>query len=286
MSYDADDNWYLSREELDSGGLRFSGIVPDEDEPDDELSGSGSTNWETMFDKEGAQLLITALSSPAEIRARLSQYVLEGEKDLIITRYSRRERLPAEFRAAAERADAIPILLKSFLKKVVRLFPDQSLLTEIMAFSSTLKHNHAKKTVFDRVGDVQAYLHSKADEQQGPGAHLDLPSALMGNVLSSCRLHLSLQDMFGASTTYWSVVWDSEVARSAQEAAQPTAGFIPVGKKRIKLWRVPKMKPITHFASPQSRGILNELSRLCAEVPVDEYRVLALQALHTAPEGP
>lgn len=285
MSFEIDRGGWTEDELAAGVHILASGLVRPENDDDDDYWDCGASNWEALFDEAGAELLIGALFTPAEVRARISQYVLEGERELIIKRYAHRERLPAEFTSAAGRSDAIPILIKSFLRKVLRVFPRQDLANEILALSSELHHNCEKKTVFDRVGVIQAYIHRKADETNGAGAHLDLPNGIIRHVLSSCRLHLSIQDMFGQSITYWSVVWDAEVARSQEEAANPKAGFIPVGKRRTKYWRVPQMKPLTHFSSRKCRGILNELAKLPLQMPVEEYRRCALQALHADPEA-
>lgn len=244
-----------------------------------------ASDWEALFDEAGAELVISSLSSTSDIRTRLSQYILEGEKKLIVERYANRERLPAEFRAAAERSDAIPILIKSFLRKILRLHPTQDIVREILALSSDLLRNCNQRTVYERVGDVQKYIHHKADEARHPGAHLDLPSEVMRHLLSSSRLHLSLQDMFGVSTAYWNAIWDAETSASVQEAVNPNLGFIPVGKRRVKLWRVPHMKPLTHFASRQSRAILKELGKLALDMPLEDYRRFALEALSVKEEA-
>lgn len=279
MSYEVDRGGWTEDELAAGVHILASGFVTPEFEEEDESWPPTAWDSEALFDAAGAELLVGALLLQTEIRKQLAHYVLEGEKHLIIERYARRERLPAEFTAAAARPDAIPILIKSFLKKVLRAYPSENLAKEIMAFSSALLLNEEQRTSFDRVGSVQAYIHAKADETQGPAAHLDLPSKLMKNLLSSCRLHLGLQDMFGAPPAYWNEIWDTEIARSEKEALQPKAGFIPIGKRRIQLWRVPQLKPLTHFACRQTRNVLNGLAKLPMELPVEEYRALALSTL-------
>jgi hypothetical protein len=235
--------------------------------------------WRELFDKEGAEVLVSTLASTAEIRTRLSQYLLEGEKERIVERYAHRERLPGELRAAAQRSDAIPILIKAILRKVLGINPTHEVVREILELSEALQLNRDSKTVYDRVGDIQAYIHRKADESHYPGTHLDLPKEGMRHLLSSCRLHLSLQDMFSIPTRYWEVIWDAETAAAAQEAANPSFGFIPIEGRRIRLWRVSQMKPLTHFASPQKRAVLSELWRLPLDMAVEAYRTCALAAL-------
>jgi len=290
MSFEVSrDGW--TEDEL-AAGVHFlaSGLIePDFEDDDDFFSQSEgewqATGWVVLFDKAGAEMVVSSLSSTFDVRTRLSQYVLEGEKKLIVDRYANRERLPAEFRAVAERSDAISILIKSFLRKVLGLNPTQGLESEILALNSALHCNYDRRTVYERVGAIQKYIHHKADEARRSRSHLDLPGKVMRYLLSTSRLHLSLQDMFGASTTYWSVIWDAEIAASAQEAVKPGFGFIPVGKVRFKLWRVPQMKPLTHFASRQSRAILKELGKLPLDMPLDDYRQSALEAMSVKEEA-
>lgn len=239
--------------------------------------------WLEPFDYEGAELLISSLSTTADIRMRMSQYILEGEREQIAYRYSLRERLPAEFLAAALRSDALPILIKSFLRKILKIYPTTEVNSEIMGLSEAIRRNGSRRTGYERVGDIQLYLHRKADEALGAGAHLDLPNKVVRHLLSSSRLHIGLQDMFAESTAYWATIWDAETAASISEAQSPNAGFIPDGKRRLRLWRVPQMKPITWYASSSARGVLHEIGRLSLETPVDDYRTFALAALRAEP---
>ena len=239
-----------------------------------------ASEWQALFDESGAELLVILLSTTSEVRMRLSQYILEVEKEQIVDRYSNRERLPAEFKAAALRSDAVPILIKSFLAKVLGVYPAPQVNNEILELSSATSRNGERRPAYDRVGDIQKYLHRKADEARGPGAHLDLPGKVMRHLLSSSRLHISLHDMFGSSTAYWETIWDAEMAASMREAATPRAGFIPVDKRRIRQWRVPQLKPLTHYATRRARSILRALSNISLELPLDEYRLFALAALN------
>lgn len=259
--------------------------------PDDHNVGYGTSppdatdeflpsEWRPAFDKAGAELLVSSLSTTSEVRMRLSQYILEVEKEQIVDRYSNRERLPAEFKAAALRSDAVPVLIKSFLTKVLGVYPAPEVHSEILELSSAASRNAGRRPAYDRVGDVQSYIHRKADETRGSGAHLGLPSKVMRHLLSSCRLHISLQDIFGSSSDYWETIWDAEMAASLRETSAPGAGFIPVDKRRIRQWRVPQLKPLTHYASLHARFILGLLSNISLELPLGEYRLFALAALN------
>lgn len=259
----------LTNWEYDNPGHEFESC----EEPSD-------FDWRDLFDHDGAALLISSISTAAEIRTRLSQYTLEREREQIAHRYSLRERLPAEFMAAALRSDALPILIKSFLGKVLNVYPAPKVNNEILELSADIRRNSDRRTAFERVGEIQKYLHRKTDEARGTGAHLDLPNKVMRHILSSSRLHIGLQDMFAVSTAYWTTIWDAETAASISEVASPNAGFIPDRKRRIRLWRVPQLKPITFYASRYARAVLQELGEISTNVSVDDYRTSALAALH------
>jgi hypothetical protein len=152
-----------------------------------------------------------------------------------------------------------------------------------MGISEAIRRNDNRRTAYERVGDIQQYLHRKADETRGAGARLDLPNKMVRHLLSSSRLHIGLRDMFSESTTYWETIWDAETAASISEAESPNAGFIPDRKRRIRLWRVPQMRPITWYASRSAREVLLELGKISLEAPVDDYRTFALAALRGEP---
>lgn len=248
----------------------LAGRAGDETSPDE---------WQPKFDEAGAQLLVSQLPTTSQIRIALCHYILESEKEQLVDRYARRERLPTEFKAAAMRPDALPVLIKSFLAKFLALYPSPGVHTEILDLSSRAIQNDMRRTAYDRVGDIQKYIHNKADALWGPDGHAELPSKAMQYLLSSCRLHISLQDLFGSSAAYWETIWDAEISASAQEAESPRAGFVPAGKRHIENWRVRHKQPLTHYATPKTRGVLRALGDISLELPLAEYRATALAAL-------
>lgn len=235
--------------------------------------------WEPVFDEAGAELLVSLLPTTLEVRMRVSQYILEAEKEQIVDGYAKRERLPAEFKAAALRADAVPVLIKSFLAKALGIYPNPEVNSEILDLSSATIRNEFRRPAYERVSDIQKYIHHKAEEARGSGAHLGLPNKFMRYLLSSCRLHLSLQDLFGPSTAYWETIWDAEISASSREVETPSSGFMPADKRRIDHWRAPHKKPLTHYARSRTRTILQSLSNISLERPLDEYRKAALAAV-------
>lgn len=236
-------------------------------------------------DQVTARILVSPLQSPDAVLSRLSQYVVDGEKDAIVARYAAREQLPGEFVAAAIRPDGAVILLKGGLKKLAEIYPSPEIVASIVELNDRLHRNADQRTVYARVGDVQCFFHAMA-HQDTPGSQLDLPNRLMRHVLSAMRLHLSLRGMLGDSPGYWETIWKAEIAAAGEEAENPGAGFIPIGKRRIRLWRVPQMRPLTHFASPTARAILETLHALPRDLPLPRYRDASIHALATVGTSP
>ena len=233
--------------------------------------------WAPNIETESLEILTSNTESAIELRAIISRFLIETERPHISLRYAKRERLPEEFRIAALRNDAAPILVKSYLRKILKIYPDDEVNSEIIKLTQGIYENLGNKTTFDRVGEIQSFIHSVADKTNGGGACLDLPSQSTRNLLSACRLHIGLKDSIDPGTKYWGRIWDAENSASEKEYKNPEAGFIPDRKKRIKWWRVPQMKPVSSYASSATRSILQRLAQLPYETDIQRYRSESLK---------
>ncbi|MGJ4727902.1 hypothetical protein [Luteimonas sp. SDU101] len=260
-------------------------LVYGRSDADGPRAGGAESPLYRSVDQVTARILVSPLQSQNAVLSRLSQYVVDGEKDAIVARYAAREELPGEFVSAAIRPDGAVILLKGGLRKLAEIYPSPEIVAGIVELNDRLHRNADQRTVYARVGGVQAFFHAMA-HQDAPGSQLDLPNRHMRHVLSAMRLHLSLRGMFGGSPGYWETIWKAEIAAAEEEVESPGAGFIPIGKRRIRLWRVPQMKPLSHFASPTARAILYALHAVPTSLPLPRYRDAAIQALATVGTSP
>lgn len=233
--------------------------------------------WSPNIETESLEILTYNIESPIVLRAIISRFLIEAERTNISFRYAKRERLHEEFRIAALRNDAVPILMKSYLRRILKIYPDDEVNLEIIKLTRDIYENLGNKTTFDRVGEIQGFIHSVADKTNGDGACLDLPILPTRNLLSACRLHIGLKDSIDPGTKYWGKIWDAENSASEKEYKNPGAGFIPDRKKRIKWWRVPQMKPVSSYASSATRSILQQLSQLPYETSIQRYRSESLK---------
>lgn len=255
--------------------------------PEDEFSDpSRNDEWRPSFNIENIEILVSGLNTPTEVRSRISQFLIENERDEISLRYAQKEGLPDEFRIASLRNDAIPILIKSYIRKILEVYPDEEVNSKIIKLTKEINENSNKRTPFERIKSIQEYIHNVADEYHGKGSHLDLPTKPTRNLLSACRLHIGLKESIAPGTIYWGGIWDSENNDSETEYNNPKAGFIPNNKKRMKWWRVPQMKPISNYASRETRMILKNLSEIPVAMDIDSYRQAAIDsALNPAPSN-
>lgn len=219
------------------------------------------------------------LTSNRAIRSRICVALARMSKDEIFGRYSARERLPGDFLYAAERSSGLSIILKDYISRTCtesHWYKSKYRADELI---SRLHKNVDLLTAYERVAQIQSFVHTETESALGTGAHHRLPRARTRWLLSASRLHLSWRDMTENSETYWNELWDKEVAAASEEMRSPAQGYIPINRKRIELWRVPHLKPLTEFSKRRFRARFEAISKVPVDLPVADFRVEALRSV-------
>ena len=113
----------------------------------------------------------------------------------MIKKYTEDEKLPKEYVNLVKEPKCIQILIKGFLKQKCKLDLTKELIEEIDELIQLIYINFNLDIVYDRVRDVQEFIHKKVRQKNGEDSHFDLDRQDMKNILSSVRLHLNIYDI-------------------------------------------------------------------------------------------
>lgn len=180
----------------------------------------------------------------------------------MIKKYTQDEKLPNEYVNLAKQPNCIRILIKGFLKQKCKLDLTKELIEEIDELIQLLYLNFNLDIVYDRVGSIQEYIHTKIQEKNGKNSHFNLDQQDMKNLLSTARLHLNIYDIKNKSidslidiirkTNYF-------IECEYNEPSEPK--YISSYSKFVPIWKAKKMKSLFNF-SYLDNSILKKLNIL------------------------
>jgi hypothetical protein len=220
--------------------------------------------------KEAAKV-VAGLRSNRDIKLTLIRRVHQDALDSAILRYMAKEALPDYYAGILKSSHCLDRLVEGIFHKVCKIPPAQSLTEQIANLSSSLRLNEGRLTVYDRVTQVQRFIHHTIDVQLGTGAARAVPLAPMKNALSAARLHLSILDVIDHRPGYLCYIDGLSKAAIQLEYDEPRPSTAPWGKRSSPRWRVRHLRPLSYYFSKDRRALLHALDNLDEQATTDQF---------------
>jgi hypothetical protein len=248
-----------------------------EDDPEGNINGINSGCW-----LKDAAKIIAGLKSRKQIKQRLVNKLMREETNYAISRYFYREGVPSDYWNIVESDDCIESMVKGIFYKVTGIKHSDKLDIEVLELCVAIKKNVSLLIVYDRVGLVQKFVHSKVDEFCGQGSHGDIPKNHMRNLLAVARLHLYLSDHQSKDHSYSLYMDELSKLASDLEYYNPKATVLPTGKRFIPKWRVRHLQPLSYFYTEIVRWKIDKIKTLDERLPLDVFGDAALKIYATS----
>jgi hypothetical protein len=225
--------------------------------------------------KEGTRL-IAGLSGKKQIKLALIHKIHQDGLNLGIVRYMAKENLPAYYAAILKSPQCIDRLVKGILCKVCHVSPSLALDKQISHLSSVMRSNQNFLSPYDRVTEIQKFIHRTADKYLGDGAANFIHTTPMKNALSAARLHLSIFDVMHHHPAYNTYLDDSAKAASRLEYDEPRPARMRQGKRYYSRWRVRHLQPFSYFYSKDRRSLIEAIMNIDENIASDKFTYKAL----------
>lgn len=219
---------------------------------------------------KSASKLIGGLARNHDIKHALLRKIHLDSLDLAIVRYMALEALPAYYAVLLKSPQCIERLIEGLFVKVCRIAPSPDLSDDILHLSSALRSNPLRHTAYERVGQMQRFIHDTIDRQFGNGAALALPVVPVKNALTAARLHLSIADA-NRSVEYIEQLDAASMRAMTAEYYEPQYFAAPQGKRAQARWRVRHMRPLSYYFPKDNRKLLTSLRTLDEQLPREQF---------------
>ena len=201
--------------------------------------------------------------------------LLEEEIDYIIKRYSKKESLPDIYHGLIRQKECLEILIKGMLGKVAKINITSSLEEEVRNVVATVLKNKGMCTPYQRVGEIQSFIHNKVDEIYGRGSCTNLPKQHMRNLLSAARLYLSIREISGGNALYLNYIMDKceaeaeEEEKRAEQYCSSDYVYLAAGKHYYPKWRVRHLRHVSYYSRESTRELISNI-REVSEAEIGE----------------
>lgn len=217
-----------------------------------------------------ASKLVGGLPRNHDIKLALLRQVHLDSLDVAIVRYMAREALPAYYAVLLKSPQCIERLIEGLFVKVCHIAPTPDLSDDILHLSNALRSNPLRQTAYERVGQMQRFIHDTIDRQFGDGAALALPVAPVKNALAAARLHLSIADA-NRPADYIEQLDAASARAMTVEYIEPQYFAAPQGKRARARWRVRHLRPLSYYFSQDRRNLLTSLRILDEQLPRGQF---------------
>lgn len=220
---------------------------------------------------KAAAKLVAGLSDKKKIKNTLIHRAHRDKLDSAILRYMAKEDLPGYYAGIVKSPDCVAKLIEGILYKVCKINPESKLSEQIRTLSDSLQRNIKRRTAYDRVSDMQQFLHRNIDQILGVGAARSVPVAPMKNALSAARLNLHILDIINRQPDYIELIeiLNSEAMKLEYQSPRPPTA--PWGKLSQPRWRVRHLRPFSYYFPQESRALLNSLRDLDEDMPLEQF---------------
>jgi hypothetical protein len=220
--------------------------------------------------KEGAKL-VAGISGNRTIKLALIHKVHQDSLDYAIVRYMTKEALPKYYAAILKSPNCIDSLVEGILYKICKIQPARNLTEQIGNLSTSLRSNPGRLTAYDRVTQIQQFIHRTVDQYLWAGAAGSIPVEPMKNALSAARLHLSILDVIDRRPGYVAHIDSLSSAILQLEYDEPRPSTAPLGKRSWPKWRVRHLQPLSYYFKQGRRTLLQALNNQDENVPPDQF---------------
>lgn len=231
---------------------------------------------ETSARFKEATKLVAGIRGNREIKLALIQKVQQDNLESAIIRYMAKEALPEYYAVILKSRECIDRLVQGILYKVCHVPADQALDNQISDLSTTLRSNPVRISAYDRVTQIQQFIHRIVDQHFGKDSARRIPVQPMKNALSAARLHLGIldaRDHQAASTAYLD---ELSTAASKLEYDEPRPARLPPGKNYYPRWRVRHLHPLSYYHTKELRSLVQALMDLDESIAADKFSDAAL----------
>lgn len=218
-----------------------------------------------------AAKLVAGRTANRDVRLALIQRVHQDSLEAAIVRYMTKEALPDYYAAILQSPNCIDRLVEGILYKVCKIQPEQSLSEQIANLSSHLHHNLGRLSAYERVTQVQHFIHRNVDLHLGLGAARSMPVSAMRNTLSAARLHLSIVDVTDHRPGYLDYIDGLSIGAMNFEYDEPRPSTAPWGKRSWPRWRVRHLRPLSYYFPKEGRALIQKIKALNEQLPCEQF---------------
>ena len=199
----------------------------------------------------GITKIVSGLNNHTQIKNKLIRKILLESLDDMIDNYIRKEDLPSEFKKVSKQRNGLEILIKYFLKNDGGYILTKELIDEINIFLDDIYTNNKLDIVYERVAKIQKFIHQKIDDKYGYGAHLNLDTKKMKNLLSASRLHLNIFDIKNYHIQILIELIEESKEKSFREYMSSNNNkLLSSNKSYSSIWKARGMKSLIYFLEP------------------------------------
>lgn len=199
--------------------------------------------------------MVLGLDNPIEIKNKVIRKILLESLDGMIDNYMRKEALPFELVKVSKQRNGLEILIKYFLKNDGGYILTKELIDEINIFLDDIYRNNKFDIVYERVGKIQKFIHQKIDDKYGYGAHLNLNTKKMKNILSASRLHLNIFDIKNYNMNTLIQLIEKSKEKSFREYMSSNNNILlSSNKSYYRMWKARGIKSLIYFLEPSMQN--------------------------------
>lgn len=209
-----------------------------------------------------------------KMRNTIIKKLLQEQLEKMIQEYSKDEKLPMDFQNLAKQENCLKVLLKGFFKQKCHFVLSDEFVDEINEFIGILYINFNLDIIYNRVGEVQKFIHDKVQKENGKDSHKELDSVYMKNILSTARLHLNIYDIKNKEIESIILIKNKTIIEILKEYKSPTKINLGIEKKFIPVWKARKMKYLIEYMSSEFKEKITSLSELDIRLPQEDFKKL------------
>lgn len=203
----------------------------------------------------GLSKAIYALKNKEDIQKKVVNKLIYFGIDIAVRRYGKDESLPKRYQLLSQNKECLRLLLQDFFlcKENITLTP--SLNNRLENFVNTLIKKDESKIAYQKVSELRDFIHHIVNLEKGDGAALLCDRKEMRLILSTARLHLSINELTKHHTTDLIGLQKRYISLKAVEAFLPTANDLP-GRKNIYRWRLRHYRSLLYYFPIEIRRAL------------------------------
>lgn len=220
---------------------------------------------------KAAVKLVAGLKNNRKIKLALIYKTYNDSLQFAIVRYMTKESLPGYYATILKNSECINRLAEGILYKVCKIEPTNLLKDQISNLSKSLRQNTSRLTAYDRVTQIQEFIHSAVDRHLGIGTAQKIPVTPMKNALSAARLHFNIFDIVDRQPGYVEYIDAVSNASLQMEYDDPRPSTAFSGKKFWPRWRVRHLRPLSYYFPQHHRANIQALRKLDENVPPEEF---------------